>query len=167
MMMTSGTLCLFHPLTSYAKNKKPMNRISIKDLEPGAYKAMHGLEQYMMNSFITSTLRELIKIRASQINSCAYCIDMHTQDALRIGETPRRIFALSAWKESPLFTKQERAALHVTEEVTLISENGLSNETYEAALEIFGENGLSQIIMQIITINSWNRIAISTKQIFE
>ena len=70
-----------------------MKRISIKDLEPGAYKAMHGLEQYMMNSLITPTLRELIKIRVSQINSCAYCIDMHTQDALRIGETPRRIFA--------------------------------------------------------------------------
>ena len=91
---------------------------------------------------------------------------MHTQDALRIGETQRRIFALSAWKESPLFTEQERAALQVTEEVTLISENGLSNETYEAALEIFGENGLAQIIMQVIIINSWNRIAISTKQIF-
>jgi AhpD family alkylhydroperoxidase len=144
-----------------------MNRISIRDLEPGAYKAMQGLEQYLMNSLTSPTLRELIKIRASQINGCAYCIDMHTQDALRIGETQRRIFALSAWKESPLFTEQERAALQVTEEVTLISENGLSDETYETALEMFGENGLAQIIMQVITINSWNRIAISTKQIFE
>jgi len=144
-----------------------MNRISIKDLEPGAHKAMLGLEQYIINSLITPTLRNLIKIRSSQINGCAYCIDMHAKDALGIGETQRRIFALSAWKESPLFTKQERAALQVTEEVTMISENGLSDETYEEALEIFGQNELAQIIMQVIIINSWNRIAISTKQIFE
>ncbi len=81
-----------------------MNRISIKDIEPEAYKAMRGLEQYISNSDIPPILRELIKIRASQINGCAYCIDMYTQEALKIGETQRRVFALSAWKESPLFS---------------------------------------------------------------
>ena len=144
-----------------------MQRKSIKDLEPDAYKAMLGLEQYIRNSQIPPMLCELIKIRASQINGCAYCIDMHTQEALKIGETQRRIFALSAWKESPLFTEEERAVLQLTEEVTLISEDGVSDETYNKVLKFYGENALAQIIMQVIIINSWNRIAVSTRQIFE
>lgn len=144
-----------------------MSRILIKDIEPDAYKAMRGLEQYIRNSQLPPILRELIKIRASQINGCAYCIDMHTQEALKIGETQRRIFALSAWKESPLFTKEERAVLQLTEEVTLISADGVSDETYEQGLRFYGKNMLAQIIMQIVIINSWNRIAVSTMQIFE
>ncbi len=92
-----------------------MKRIDIKNLEPNAYKAMLGLEQYAGTSSISPLLRGLIKIRASQINGCVYCIDMHTQEALKIGETPRRIFALSAWKESPLFSEEERAVLQLTE----------------------------------------------------
>jgi len=144
-----------------------MQRKSIKDLEPDAYKAMLGLEQYIRNSKISPSLLELIKIRASQLNGCAYCIDMHTQEALKIGENQRRIFALSAWKESPLFSEEERAALQITEEVTLISDEGVRDETYTNALKFFGENGLAQIIMQVIIINSWNRIAVSTRQIFE
>ncbi|HSN07408.1 MAG TPA: carboxymuconolactone decarboxylase family protein, partial [Hanamia sp.] len=110
---------------------------------------------------------EMIKIRASQINSCAYCIDMHTRDAIKTGETPRRIFALSAWKESPLFSAQERAVLQLTEEVTLIGKKGVTDETYNNVLNFFSENELAQLIMQIIVINSWNRIVISTNQIFE
>lgn len=144
-----------------------MQRISIKDSEPHAYKAMLGLEQYIRNSQIPPLLREMIKIRASQINGCAYCIDMHTQEALKIGETQRRIFALSAWKESPLFAEEEKAVLQLTEEVTLISEDGVSDETYNKVLKFYGENALAQIIMQVIIINSWNRIAVSTRQIFE
>lgn len=144
-----------------------MSRIIIKDIEPEAFKAMRGLELYTRNSPIAPLLRELIKIRSSQINGCAYCIDMHTQEALKIGETQRRIFALSAWKESPLFTEEERAVLHLTEEVTLISKEGVSDETYNNVLKFFGENVLAQIIMQITIINSWNRIAVSTRQIFE
>lgn len=88
-----------------------MQRKLIKDIEPNAYKAMLGMEQYIRNSQLPPLLLEMIKIRASQINGCAYCIDMHTQEALKIGETQRRIFALSAWKESPLFTEEERAVL--------------------------------------------------------
>lgn len=143
-----------------------MDRISIKDLEPEAYKAMLGLEQYIRNSPISALLLEIIKIRASQINGCAYCIDMHTREALELGETQRRIFALSAWKESPLFTEDERIVLQLTEEVTLISRDGVSNDTYEKVIKAYGENGSAQLIMQIIIINSWNRIAVSTKQIF-
>ncbi|WP_394772029.1 carboxymuconolactone decarboxylase family protein [Mucilaginibacter sp.] len=144
-----------------------MNRISIKDVEPEAYKAMLGLENYTGNSAISPLLRELIKIRASQINGCAYCIDMHTQEALKIGETQRRIFALSGWKESPLFSEKERMVLQLTEEVTLISAGGVSDETYNNVVQAFGEVVLAQLIMQVIVINSWNRIAVSTKQVFE
>jgi AhpD family alkylhydroperoxidase len=143
-----------------------MDRISIKDLEPDAYKAMIGLEQYIRNSPISPLLLEMIKIRASQINGCAYCIDMHTEEALKIGENQRRIFALSAWKESPLFTDDERTVLQLTEEVTLISRDGVSNDTYDKVIKAYGENGLAQLIMQVIIINSWNRIAVSTRQIF-
>jgi AhpD family alkylhydroperoxidase len=143
-----------------------MDRISIKNLEPDAYKAMLGLEQYIRNSPISPLLLEMIKIRASQINGCAYCIDMHTQEALEIGETQRRIFALSAWKESPLFTEEERVVLQLTEEVTLISKDGVSDDTYDKVINAYGKNGLAQLIMQIIIINSWNRIAVSTKQVF-
>jgi AhpD family alkylhydroperoxidase len=142
-------------------------RINIKTLEPDAYKAMSGLESYIRHSKLPAKLRELIKIRASQINGCAYCIDMHTQEALKLGEDQRRIFALSAWRESPLFTEEERAVLQLTEEVTLISKHGLSDETYDKALKFYGENELAQIIMQVIIINSWNRFTVSTNQIFE
>lgn len=142
-------------------------RKSIFEVEPNAYKAMLGLEQYIRNSQIPAILRELIKIRASQINGCAYCIDMHTQEAIKIGESQRRIFALSAWKESPLFTEEERAVLKLTDEVSLISEDGVADDTYEMVKKFYGEKVLAQIIMQIVVINSWNRIAVSTEQIFE
>lgn len=142
-------------------------RITIPKIEPAAYEAMSKLEQYTKTSSLPPLLREMIKIRASQINSCAYCIDMHTIDAMKMGETPRRIFALSAWKESPLFTEQERVVLQLTEEVTLIGQNGVSDETYNNVLKFFSENELAQLIMQIIVINSWNRMAISTNQVFE
>lgn len=142
-------------------------RINIKDLEPDAYKAMIGLEQYIRKSGLPPLLREMIKIRASQINGCAYCIDMHTEEALKLGENQRRIFALSAWKESPLFTEEERAVLQLTEEVTLISKEGVKSETYKNVLKFFNQNQLAQIIMQTIIINSWNRIAVSTNEIYE
>ena len=137
-------------------------RIDISELEPKAYQAMFGLEKYLSSVELDSTLKELIKIRASQINGCAYCIQMHTEQARKQGETEQRIYALSAWKESPLFTNQERAVLALTDEITLISNHGLSKETYDTALELLSENGLAQSIMQIVTINAWNRMAIST-----
>ncbi|HRP31627.1 MAG TPA: carboxymuconolactone decarboxylase family protein [Agriterribacter sp.] len=144
-----------------------MKRINIPQTEPDAYKGMLVLEQYNRNSKVPPLLRELIKIRASQINGCAYCIDMHTREALKLGETQRRLFALAAWKESPLFTEQERAVLQLTEEVTLISKDGVSEETYSTVVSFFGEKVLAQIIVQIVVINSWNRFAVATQQIFE
>ncbi|HEY5392115.1 MAG TPA: carboxymuconolactone decarboxylase family protein [Hanamia sp.] len=142
-------------------------RIAIKEIEPEAYKAMLGMEHYTSNSKLPQQLRELIKIRASQINNCAYCIDMHTEEALKVGETQRRIFAISAWKESPLFTEEERAVLQLTEEITLIAKDGVRDETYKKVLSFYDENEVAKIIMQIIVINSWNRIAVSTKMIYK
>lgn len=138
-------------------------RINIAKTDGAAYKAMLGLEGYLQTTSISKTLKELIKIRASQINGCAYCIDMHTKDALKNGETTQRIFLLNAWNETSLFTEEEKVVLAMTEEITLISQHGLSEETYEAAKEFFDENVIAQIIMAIVTINAWNRIAISTQ----
>jgi AhpD family alkylhydroperoxidase len=138
------------------------NRIKINQADPTAYKAMLAMEHYVENTGLSTRHKDLIKIRASQINGCAYCIDMHTSDARNAGETEQRIYALNAWRETPFFNEQERAILALTEEVTLIN-NKVSDETYNNAAALFDEVYLAQIIMAIITINAWNRIGISTK----
>ncbi len=142
-------------------------RIDISQLQPAAYQPMFGLEGYLAETDLTATIKELIKLKASMINKCAYCIQMHSEQARKNGETEQRIYALPAWQESPLFTAEERAILALTEEVTLISEQGLSDETYLACLELFGEQKVAQLIMQVVTINAWNRIALATKLVHE
>ena len=137
------------------------DRINILKNEPEAYKAMKTLENYIATSKVTPIQKELIKIRASQINGCAYCINMHARDARKIGETEERIYLLNAWRETSLFTEEEKAILALTEEVTLIA-NGVSDDTYQQAAKLFDEHYLAQIIMVIVTINAWNRIAVST-----
>ncbi|HEY1044888.1 MAG TPA: carboxymuconolactone decarboxylase family protein [Bacteroidia bacterium] len=137
-------------------------RININEVEPQAYKAMYALVNYLNHSSIGHELMELIKIRASQINACAFCLDMHTKDALKLGITQQKIFLLNAWKETHLFSDSEKAALALTEEVTLIHRGGVSNETYDQLLKYFDEHQIAQLIMAIVTINSWNRMAIST-----
>ncbi len=139
-------------------------RIDILETEPKAYEQMFGLEKYLNNSELSKTHLELIKIRASQINGCAFCLDLHTKDALKLGETNQRIFLLNAWKETSLFTEEERTVLAMTEEITLIQQNGLSDKTYQEAEKLFSKNYIAQIIMAIVTINAWNRIAISTNK---
>ena len=128
---------------------------------------MTATENYGQTCASDPTLKELIKMRASQINGCAYCLDMHTEDALKMGESSRRIFALSVWHESHLFSEEERALLQLTEEITKISEKGVTDETYEKAMHFFGEQTTAQIIMLIITINAWNRIAVTTRLIYK
>lgn len=137
-------------------------RVNIAETEPQAFKAMYALEGYMSTAQLTKTQKELIKIRASQINGCAFCIDMHTKTALSNGETHQRIFLLNAWKETDLFSEEEKVILAITEEVTLISHHGLSPETYAKAGQFFNTNQIAQLIMAVATINAWNRIAIST-----
>lgn len=139
------------------------SRINIQSLEPEAYKVMFAMEAYLSKISISKTIKELIKIRSSQINNCAYCINMHTKEALANGETQQRIFLLSAWREAlDLYTDQEKVVIEMTEEITLIHQQGLSSETYKKAVQSFNENEIAQIIMAIIAINSWNRIAVST-----
>lgn len=140
------------------------NRINIQTTEPAAYQAMFGLEKYLSTSQVDPILLELIKMRASQINGCAFCLNMHAIDARKIGETEQRLYLLNAWRETTLFTKEEEAVLALTEEVTLIS-NHVSDETYNRAASLFDEHQLAQIIMAIVTINAWNRIAITSKLI--
>lgn len=142
-------------------------RIDIQELEPLAYQAMFGLEKYLTASKLKKTHIELIKIRASQLNGCAYCINLHTSDALKMGETAQRIFLLNAWKEAgDLYSQEERLVLAITEEVTLIAQQGLSKETYGQAEMLFDEHYIAQIIMAVVTINAWNRIAIATLKKF-
>lgn len=138
------------------------NRIKIKQADPAAYKAMLALEHYVASTALSTKHQDLIRIRASQINGCAYCIDAHTTDARNAGETEQRIYALNAWCDTPFFDEQEQAILALTEEITLIS-NKVSDETYNRAAALFDEVYLAQVIMAIITINAWNRIGISTK----
>lgn len=137
------------------------NRVNIAVVEPDAYKALLGLEKYLAGSSLKPLHKELIKIRASQINGCAFCINMHTADARKLGETEQRIYLLNAWRETSLFDEEEKAILALTEEVTLI-QNHVSDATYQNAAKIFDQNYLSQVIMMIITINAWNRIGIAT-----
>jgi AhpD family alkylhydroperoxidase len=137
-------------------------RINIAQLEPNAYKALMGVATYLASTQIEKRHQELIKIRASQINGCAFCINMHTKDARKNGETEERIYLLNAWKEvKGLYTDEERAILAITEEVTLI-QGGLSEATYQLAKTLFSDHHIAQIIIAVISINAWNRMAIST-----
>jgi AhpD family alkylhydroperoxidase len=136
-------------------------RILIGKADPAAYKAMMGLDKYLETTRLSATLKDLIKIRASQINGCAYCINKHTKEAREAGETEQRIYALNAWRDTPFFTPEERAVLALTEEITLIT-NHVSDDTYNAAAALFDEEYLAQLMMAVIIINAWTRIGIAT-----
>ncbi|TKK65956.1 carboxymuconolactone decarboxylase family protein [Ilyomonas limi] len=137
-------------------------RIKIDKIEPAGYRAILGLEKFIESTPLTRTHKDLIKIRASQINGCAFCIDMHTKEARKAGENEQRIYALNAWRDTPFFTDEERAILALTEEVTLIG-NHVKDDTYEQAAKVIEEKYLAQVILAIITINVWNRIGIATQ----
>jgi AhpD family alkylhydroperoxidase len=142
-------------------------RINIKQVTPAAHKAMMSLENYIRASDIKPSYRELIKIRASQINGCAYCVDAHTKDARKLGESERKIYAISAWKESPLFNEEERVILALTDEMANISVQGVSEDTYEDLTKYFDDKTISDLMMINITINAWNRWAVGTHLQFE
>jgi AhpD family alkylhydroperoxidase len=136
-------------------------RILLGKADPNAYKALKSLDTYLDASRLSPTHKDLIKIRTSQINGCAYCIDKHTKEARAIGETEQRIYALNAWRETPFFTPEERAVLALTEEVTLI-QNHVSDKTYNEAAALFDEEYLAQLLMAMIVINAWTRVGIAT-----
>ena len=138
-----------------------MVRIRYAKAEPEAYNAMRSMQDYVSNSGLDSKLMELIKIRCSQINGCAHCLDMHTQDALALGEEPRRIFTLPAWRDSPFYADAERAALELSEAVTRISDSGVPDSIFENVMKHFTEAEFVKLLMCINTINCWNRLNIS------
>ncbi|GAB3261732.1 carboxymuconolactone decarboxylase family protein [Larkinella harenae] len=138
-------------------------RLNMQTTQPQAFKAMYALEGYLQTTQLNKVHKNLIKIRASQLNGCAYCIDMHTKEALKLGETAQRIFLLNAWRETELFTEEEKVILALAEEVTLIHQHGVSDSVYEKAEKLVGRDYLAQLIMATVTINAWNRIAISSQ----
>jgi AhpD family alkylhydroperoxidase len=135
-------------------------RINLQAVAPEAVKAMYGLETYIRAN-VDKTLLELIKLRASILNGCAFCVDMHSTDAIKAGESPRRLFAVAAWRESPFFTDLERAVLALTDAVTEMGEHGVPDDVWEAAGAIGTEKQRIDVLMAIVTINSWNRIAVT------
>lgn len=143
------------------------SRMKIKEVEPRVYEAMEAAEKIIRGFGMDQKFIELIKTRVSQINGCGYCINMHTKKARELGETEQRLYALSAWWETPFFSEEEQLALELAEEITMISSYGVSDSVYESAVEAFGEQKLAQLILLIITINGWNRIAISTHMLPE
>jgi AhpD family alkylhydroperoxidase len=141
-------------------------RLAMQKSSPAAYRAMAALETFVVKSSrLEPSLLELVKMRASQINGCAFCIDMHSKDARAKGESEQRLYALSAWRESPFFTDRERAALAWTEAVTLISVDRVPDAVYEHAKQHFSEEELVNLTLAVITINGWNRLAISFRMV--
>ncbi len=136
-------------------------RIDPGKVAPGALQAMNGLEKYLNKSSLEPSLCELVRLRASQINGCAYCIDMHTKDARARGETEQRLYELVAWRETPFYSERERAALAWTEALTLIADNRVPDELYEQVRRHFSEQELVDLTLAVVAINGWNRIAIS------
>jgi len=136
-------------------------RINFSKVAPEAYNALMTLSTYLSTTTLDSLHKELIKIRASQINGCAFCLNMHTADARKAGMSEKHIYLINAWREADFYTPEEKAILALTEEVTLIS-NHVSDETYANAAKLFDEKYLADIIMAIIIINGWNRFAITT-----
>jgi AhpD family alkylhydroperoxidase len=142
------------------------SRLDTQKASPGAYQAMFGLETFVRKSSkLEPSLIELVKMRASQINGCAYCIDMHSKDARAEGETEQRLYALSAWRETPFFTDRERAALAWTEAVTLVSEGHVPDLVYEETRQRFSEEELVNLTMAVVTINGWNRLCVAFRAV--
>jgi len=135
-------------------------RLNPPKVAPGAYKAMLGLETYVHGSGLEHSLIELVKMRASQINGCAFCLDMHSKDARKAGESEARLYLLPAWRESPLYSARERAALAWTESLTQVSEKGAPDDVYAGLAEHFSEKERVDLTLLIVAINGWNRLAI-------
>jgi AhpD family alkylhydroperoxidase len=138
-------------------------RISYARSAPGVFDAMESLDNYLEESPVERPLRLLVQMRASQINGCAYCLDMHSKDLRAIGETEQRIYSLDAWRECPYYTERERAALEWTEAVTLVADGHVPDAVYEAVRPFFDERELADLTLAIATINAWNRLSIAAR----
>jgi len=135
-------------------------RIDLMHVNPGVFQAMFGLERQVRQARFDEKLLDLVRMRASQINGCAYCLDMHSKDARANGETEQRLYGLNAWRETPYYTERERAALEWTEALTLVAGNHVSDEVYERVRKQFSEDELVHLSLAIVAINGWNRLNI-------
>lgn len=150
---------LHHSITF---GEKIMERLDIKKLFPGIYEAIRGLEKATGELKITPLQKELIKIRASQLNGCAFCLHMHAELALKYGEAAYRLNLIAVWKEAKhLFSEEEQVMLELTEQMTLIHQEGLTADVYSKAIQFFGEETTAQIMMSVLAINSWNRLGVA------
>lgn len=141
------------------------SRIDYSKTSPDGIAAMRGLENYVRQCGLDQALLELVRLRASQINGCAYCVDMHTKDARAAGETEQRLYAVNVWEEAPFFTERERAALAWTEAVTRVGDSRVPDALYESVREYFGEKELVDLTLAIVAINGWNRLAVSFRAV--
>ncbi|SCF47109.1 carboxymuconolactone decarboxylase family protein [Micromonospora mirobrigensis] len=139
-----------------------MSRIDMAAVAPEAYQAVLGLEKYARAN-VDHTVLELVKLRASMLNGCAFCVDMHSREALGAGESSRRLFAVAAWREAPFFDERERTALALTDAVTRLGEHGVPDEVWDAAAKVWSEKELADLVVAIATINVWNRIAVTSR----
>lgn len=139
------------------------SRFNYLKVAPGVYEAMRGLERYLSSSGLEPALLHLIKLRASQINGCAYCLDMHWKDLRAIGENEQRLYSLDAWRECPYYTPRERAALAWTEAVTLITTGHVPDTVYEEVRTQFNDKELADLTLAVAAINAWNRLAIAAR----
>jgi AhpD family alkylhydroperoxidase len=136
-------------------------RINMHEIEPETYKIIAGFNKYLDTTLLEVGHKDLIKIRASQLNGCAYCVDLHTKDARKNGESERRLYNLTSWAETPLFDEKERAILKLTEEMTFIHQR-VADTTYQTAVDLLGEKYVAQVMAAIVAINAWNRIGVAT-----
>ena len=140
-----------------------MERFNFMKVAPGVYQAMYGLEQYLKQCGLEESLLHLIKLRASQINGCAYCLDMHWKDSKAIGESDQRLYELNAWEEAPFYSDRERAALAWTEAVTRVADSHVPDEVYEEVKKQFSEKEIADLTLAVASINAWNRLSISAR----
>lgn len=141
------------------------SRINYHQIGSDGIQAMRGLENFVGKCGLETPLLELVRLRSSQINGCAYCIDMHTKDARAGGESEQRLYALSAWGETPFYSDRERAALAWTEALTRIADNDVPDELYQSVRQHFSEEELVNLTLAIVAINGWNRLAISFRSV--
>jgi AhpD family alkylhydroperoxidase len=139
-------------------------RFDYRKVSPKAVEALSGLQSYVENCGLEHSLIELVKLRASQINGCAYCVDLHTRDARKAGESEARLYAVAVWPESPFFTPRERAALAWCEAVTLVAKDHVPDAVYEEARRHFSEKELVDLTFAVVAINGWNRVAVSARK---
>jgi len=139
-----------------------MSRVNIQQRQPQAYDAMFGLEKYLAKCNLDPSLQELVRVSASSINGCQYCLTMHSEAALKLGISKQKLAVIGTWQHSDLFSVQEQAALQLTESLTHVSDHGLPSAVYEQAAEVFDQDQVAQLIMLVATINAWNRIGVAS-----